>query len=64
VWFTTTTAAADDEPQQIIFNLKEFTDTGHMVHVEGTLTGDGVGYKTIARQLHATKTSRIAYRRT
>ena len=37
-------AAADDEPL-IIFNMKNFTDTGNMVHVEGTLTGDGVGYK-------------------
>jgi hypothetical protein len=37
-------AAADDEPL-IIFNMKNFTDTGDMVHVEGTLTGDGIGYK-------------------
>lgn len=45
VWFATTTpAAADDEPL-IIFNLKNFTDTGNMVHVEGTLTGEGIGYK-------------------
>jgi hypothetical protein len=37
-------AAPDDEPL-IIFNMKNFTDTGDMVHVEGTLTGDGIGYK-------------------
>jgi hypothetical protein len=37
-------AAADDEPL-IIFSMKNFTDTGDMVHVEGTLTGDGIGYK-------------------
>jgi hypothetical protein len=37
-------AAADDEPL-IIFNMKNFTDTGDMVHVEGTLTGDGIRYK-------------------
>jgi hypothetical protein len=30
-------AVADDEPL-IIFNMKNFTDTGDMVHVEGTLT--------------------------
>src|SRR6266404_2194469 len=41
---TTPAPAADDEPL-IIFNLKNFTDTGDMVHVEGTLTGDGIGYK-------------------
>jgi hypothetical protein len=46
VWFATIAlaAAADDEPL-IIFNLKNFTDTGNMVHVEGTLTGEGIGYK-------------------
>jgi hypothetical protein len=45
LWFTATThAAADDEPL-IIFDLKNFTDTGSMVHVEGTLTGEGIGYK-------------------
>jgi hypothetical protein len=40
-------AAADDEPDEplIIFEMKNFTDTGDMVHVEGTLTGDGIGYK-------------------
>jgi hypothetical protein len=46
VWFATIAlaAAADDEPL-IIFNLKNFTDIGNMVHVEGTLTGEGIGYK-------------------
>jgi hypothetical protein len=38
-------AVADDEPPSIIFDLKNFTDTGHMVHIEGTLTGEGIGYK-------------------
>jgi hypothetical protein len=37
-------AAADDEPL-IILGMKNFTDTGDMVHVEGTLTRDGIGYK-------------------
>lgn len=40
----TAPAAGDDQPT-IIFNMKNFTDTGDMVHVEGTLTGDGIGYK-------------------
>jgi hypothetical protein len=44
-WLAVAPAAADEEPPLIIFNLKNFTDTGHMVHVEGTLTGDGIGYK-------------------
>lgn len=37
--------AAEDEQPFIIFSLKSFTDTPEMVHVEGTLTGDGIGYK-------------------
>jgi hypothetical protein len=47
VWFTMTTVAvaADGEPQPIIFNMKYFIDSGNMVHVEGTLTGDRIGYK-------------------
>jgi len=46
VWLIMTMpAAADDDPQSIIFALKNFSDTGDMVHVEGTLTGDGIGYK-------------------
>src|SRR5271169_5440947 len=34
--------AADNGP--IIFPMKVFADIGHIVHVEGTLSGDGVGY--------------------
>jgi hypothetical protein len=38
-------ATADDEPPLVIFNAKSFTDIGHIVHVEGTLSGDGIRYK-------------------
>ena len=38
-------AAADDASPTIIFDQKSFIDTGRMVHVEGTLTGKGIGYK-------------------
>ena len=38
-------AAADDASPTIIFDQKSFIDTGRMVHVEGTLTGEGIGYK-------------------
>jgi len=38
-------AVADDEAPHIIFSIKDFSDAGDTVHVEGTLTGDGVGYK-------------------
>ena len=44
-WFAITPAVADDEPALIIFDAKSFVDTGNMVHVEGTLSGDGIGYK-------------------
>jgi hypothetical protein len=44
-WFAITPAVADDEPALIIFDAKSFVDTGNMVHVEGTLTGDGIAYK-------------------
>ena len=37
--------AAEDERPIIIFNLKNYADTPDMVHVEGILTGDGIGYK-------------------
>jgi hypothetical protein len=36
-------AVAADSPT-ILFPMKTFADAGHMVHVEGTLSGDGVGY--------------------
>jgi hypothetical protein len=32
-------------PAEVIFRAKLFADIGDIVHVEGTLTGDGVGYK-------------------
>ena len=37
--------AAADEPPQVIFNPRVFSDMGDTVHVEGTVTGDGIGYK-------------------
>ena len=37
-------AEASDSPQ-VIFNMMLFSDTSDSVHVEGTVTGDGVGYK-------------------
>lgn len=40
-----TPAAAADDPPQVIFNPKVFADTGDVVHLEGTLTGDGIGWK-------------------
>lgn len=46
LWFSTIApAAADDEPPFVIFPVMTFIDFGHMVHVQGTLTGDGIGYK-------------------
>jgi len=45
-WLAMAPAAADEEQRLIIFNPKNFIDTGHMVHVEVTLTGDGIGYKS------------------
>jgi hypothetical protein len=45
-WLATATSAiADDEDTLIIFPIKSFVDTGTMVHVEGTLAGEGIGYK-------------------
>lgn len=46
-------AAADDEPL-IIFTMKNFTDTGDAVHVEGTLPGPVSVTKIIGRCLPAT----------
>ena len=37
--------AAHADPPTVLFDAKVFTDVGNAVHVEGTLTGDGVGYK-------------------
>jgi hypothetical protein len=38
-------ATAADKPPEVIFAAKTFSDLGEIVHVEGTLTGDGIGYK-------------------
>src|SRR3954454_927096 len=45
VSLTAVSATAADEPPEVIFAAKTFTDSGKIVHVEGTLTGDGIGYK-------------------
>jgi hypothetical protein len=37
-------AALADNNDALIFPMKVFTDMGHLIHVEGTLTGDGVAY--------------------
>jgi hypothetical protein len=37
--------AAYADPPTVLFEAKVFTDIGNAVHVEGTLTGDGLGYK-------------------
>jgi hypothetical protein len=33
------------EPPELILPMMVFTDMGHLVHVQGTLTGEGLGYK-------------------
>jgi hypothetical protein len=45
VWLAMIAPAVAEEPPQVIFNAKVFADLGDIVHVEGTLTGDGIGYK-------------------
>jgi hypothetical protein len=40
-----TAPAAADEPPHVIFNPKLFADLGDVVHVEGTVIGEHVGYK-------------------
>lgn len=37
-------AAIANDNGPIIFPMKVFTDLGHIVHVEGTLSGHGIGY--------------------
>jgi hypothetical protein len=58
VWLAMTAPAAAAEPPQVIFNLKAFDDTGDTVHVEGTLTGDGIGYKNNRSSLTCYRESR------
>jgi hypothetical protein len=58
VWFAMTAPPSAAEPPQVIFNLKAFDDFGHTVHVEGTLTGDGIGYKNNRSSLTCFQDSR------
>jgi hypothetical protein len=51
-------AAADDNAPHIIFGMMEFSDTGDAVHVEGTLTGEGIGYKDNRSSLTCYRDSR------
>jgi hypothetical protein len=44
-WSAVAPASADNGPPSVIFNPKIFYSKGDIVHVEGTLTGDGIGYK-------------------
>jgi hypothetical protein len=46
-WLISAAAFADDKPPSIIFNLRSFVDTEGLgfIHVEGTLTGEGLAYK-------------------
>jgi hypothetical protein len=37
--------ASAAEPSELILPMMVFTDMGHLVHVQGTLTGEGLGYK-------------------
>jgi hypothetical protein len=39
------TLAEDNAPKTILFNRKVFVDMGDTVHVEGQVTGEGIGYK-------------------
>jgi hypothetical protein len=38
-------ADEDNSPRRILFNQKLFADMGDTVHVEGQVTGEGIGYK-------------------
>jgi len=40
-----TSAEEDSIPKRVLFNQKLFTDMGDTVHVEGQITGEGIGYK-------------------
>jgi hypothetical protein len=40
-----TFAAEDTTQETILFNQKVFADMGDTVHVEGQVTGEGIGYK-------------------
>lgn len=38
-------AEEDNSPKRVLFNRKLFVDMGDTVHVEGQVTGKGIGYK-------------------
>jgi hypothetical protein len=38
-------ADEDNSPKRVLFNQKLFADMGDTVHVEGQVTGEGIGYK-------------------
>ena len=40
-----TLAEEDAAPKTVLFNRKIFADMGDTVHVEGQVTGEGIGYK-------------------
>lgn len=40
-----TLAGGDAIPKRIIFNPQIFVDMGNIVHAEGQVTGEGIGYK-------------------
>ena len=45
VTVSSTCAEEDNIPKRILFSQKIFADTGDIVHVEGQITGEGIGYK-------------------
>src|SRR5581483_6097381 len=44
-WLQMTHTALSAPPPEVIFNPMAFSDTGESLHVEGTMTGSGVGYE-------------------
>ena len=38
-------AEDDNNPKRVLFNQKLFLNMGNTVHVEGQVTGEGIGYK-------------------
>src|SRR5262249_22801983 len=42
---SSTWAEEDNIPKKVLFNRKIFADMGDTVHVEGQVTGEGIGYK-------------------
>ena len=43
VWLATTATTAAGEAPEVFFNPKVFFDDGNIVHVEDTVTGEGIG---------------------